>query len=92
MGWRKRDTYDVLQKEYKEGEQLLKTLFRQFGRRCNLTFLNHPFMPYDGLAISTTVPNGVTTTVPITEAEEAWNSAGQWIEWEVEVRKTDIII
>lgn len=33
----------------------------------------------------TTVPNSVTTTVLNYTGGEAWNSAGQWIEWEVEV-------
>ena len=33
----------------------------------------------------TTLPNSVTTTVLNYTGGEAWNSAGQWIEWNVEV-------
>lgn len=79
------DTYETYyQKNTKEGEQPENFIQTIQGEDATLRSEPSLYAKYDRSS-PTTVPNSVTTTVLNYTGGEAWNSAGQWIEWEVEV-------
>lgn len=79
------DTYEMYcQKNTKEGEQPENFIQTIQGEDATLRSEPSLYAKYDRSS-PTTVPNSVTTTVLNYTGGEAWNSAGQWIEWEVEV-------
>ena len=70
-----------IQKEGEQPENFIQTIQ---GEDATLRSEPSLYAKYDRSS-PTTVPNSVTTTVLNYTGGEAWNSAGQWIEWEVEV-------